>query len=348
MQCVVVVILWFCVTALNPPRLRKKKRTSAEIEEQQAQSHPVPPLGTDTKEKHAHRHNFASVLVQFHRTQCYFSATVQIASLTYGIFSTDMLNVFLLVPLATNGILPIVFTYILLLRYHRATLDITILTTVCWILASLVYWVLYSHVIPINGEIRNQNANYSAYEQFMYKLSALEACGGYSALAVCPDNFSLGKDEIVRASWRLRALTPVIWSFSSICLIVALGEEVKRRRREWKYHTVEQGTEVKDESRHGTEPYHHKATSGHEHGTHSLFKNSVVYCTVTALFSACVGMQLSLLSVSLSLKMTNVHNWTFGQIVAITVWTPPLLGYLYDEVKVFMPERFKTSTDELD
>ncbi|PZD30055.1 hypothetical protein A1F96_04660 [Pyrenophora tritici-repentis] len=89
-------------------------------------------------------------------------ATVQTASFTFGIFNADMLNVFLLLPLTTNGILPIVLAYILLIRHHKATPDITVLTTICWILASVVYWILYSHVIPINGEIQNKKANYSA------------------------------------------------------------------------------------------------------------------------------------------------------------------------------------------
>ncbi|KAI2487004.1 hypothetical protein Ptr902_01137 [Pyrenophora tritici-repentis] len=283
---------------------------------------------------------FASYILQ-----CVFvliiCATVQTASFTFGIFNADMLNVFLLLPLTTNGILPIVLAYILLIRHHKATPDITVLTTICWILASVVYWILYSHVIPINGEIQSKKANYSAYEQFMYKLSALEACGGYSALAVCPQNFLLGKDEIVRASWRLRTLTPLIWAVSSALLFVAVGSEVMRWRSEGKYHAVEQEAGVKEGGQRG------KEVSKQGHGTRSLFANRVVYGIVSVAFLAGLGMQLSLLSVSLSLKMTDALDWTFGQIVAIAIWTPPLLGYVYDEAKTFMPERFR-EPDELD
>ncbi|KAI0611349.1 hypothetical protein TUN199_02102 [Pyrenophora tritici-repentis] len=307
---------------------------------------PLSPLVLTTtppipKTKRSHRRNLLILLIQFHKSQCYFSATVQTASFTFGIFNADMLNVFLLLPLTTNGILPIVLAYILLIRHHKATPDITVLTTICWILASVVYWILYSHVIPINGEIQNKKANYSAYEQFMYKLSALEACGGYSALAVCPQNFLLGKDEIVRASWRLRTLTPLIWAVSSALLFVAVGSEVMRWRSEGKYHAVEQEAGVKEGGQRG------KEVSKQGHGTRSLFANRVVYGIVSVASLAGLGMQLSLLSVSLSLKMTDALDWTFGQIVAIAIWTPPLLGYVYDEAKTFMPERFR-EPDELD
>ncbi|KAI0589358.1 hypothetical protein Alg130_03003 [Pyrenophora tritici-repentis] len=313
---------------------------------QQTQNHhsvpssspPPPPI---PKTKRSHRRNLLILLIQFHKSQCYFSATVQTASFTFGIFNADMLNVFLLLPLTTNGILPIVLAYILLIRHHKATPDITVLTTICWILASVVYWILYSHVIPINGEIQNKKANYSAYEQFMYKLSALEACGGYSALAVCPQNFLLGKDEIVRASWRLRTLTPLIWAVSLALLFVAVGSEVMRWRSEGKYHAVEQEAGVKEGGQRG------KEVSKQGHGTRSLFANRVVYGIVSVASLAGLGMQLSLLSVSLSLKMTDALDWTFGQIVAIAIWTPPLLGYVYDEAKTFMPERFR-EPDELD
>jgi hypothetical protein len=47
--------------------------------------------------------NFENFLKEFHITQCYFSSTIQIAALTYGITNTNMLVRFMLIPLATNG-----------------------------------------------------------------------------------------------------------------------------------------------------------------------------------------------------------------------------------------------------
>lgn len=53
----------------------------------------------------------------------------------------------------------------------------------------------------------------------------------------------------------------------------------------------------------------------------------------TILFLAAIGMQLNVLLISTELKMVNPKGWTFGQIVAITVWIPPLLEYIYREMK---------------
>ncbi|KAJ8116867.1 hypothetical protein OPT61_g1812 [Boeremia exigua] len=170
-----------------------------------------------------------NLVVDFHKSQCFFSATIQIASLTYGIFDIDILNTFLLIPLATNSILPVVFSYILLLRYRKASLDtaVPVLTTICWLLASVVYWILYSHIIRINKHYPDDQKRYRAYQQFRFKLSALDECGGYSALSVCPGNFNLPKHDIISVSKKLRILTPILWGFSTIVLLVALEEQLR-------------------------------------------------------------------------------------------------------------------------
>jgi hypothetical protein len=58
-----------------------------------------------------------------------------------------------------------------------------------------------------------------------------------------------------------------------------------------------------------------------------------VYVLVTMCFLAGIGMQLSLLSIATSLDMMDRKDWSFGQVVAITIWIPPLLAYLYREVE---------------
>ena len=52
----------------------------------------------------------------------------------------------------------------------------------------------------------------------------------------------------------------------------------------------------------------------------------------TIIFLAAIGMQLNVLSISTELNMINPGGWTFGQIVAVTVWIPPLLEYIYREM----------------
>jgi hypothetical protein len=92
-----------------------------------------------------------------------------------------MLMTFMLTPLATNGVLPVICAYILLIRYNKASFDITLLTTLCWLLSIIVYWRLYSSIIPINRDITSDKRANLAYQQFMYKLLAINECGGLPA-----------------------------------------------------------------------------------------------------------------------------------------------------------------------
>lgn len=331
-----VVLLWFGFVAFELYYRRRSSKRAHAAEHPTDKPKPEPDQSDEASamecpKKPNHKKLFEDLLVDFHKAQCYFSATIQIASLNYGIFDTDMLVTFMLTPLATNGVLPVVFTFVLLFRCGRSTMDVTILTVACWFLASLVYWVLYANIIPINTQITSENKRYRAYQQFMYKLSALDACGGYSALAVCPQNFVVGKGDITSASHKLRVLTPLIWTFATFCLLMMLAGKVLKWRR-GKQHTLLSGGHQESQ------------TSLHEHGHPPFFRSrlgaTLTYWVVTLCFLAGIGMQLSLLSIGTSLNMMNRDDWSFGQIIAVTLWEQPLLGWLYVECKYWLKKKF--------
>ena len=60
--------------------------------------------------------------------------------------------------------------------------------------------------------------------------------------------------------------------------------------------------------------------------------NLIYYITVIA-FLVVVAMQLSLLSIGSSLEMMDVKDWSFGQVVAVTIWVPPMMNYVYCELR---------------
>jgi hypothetical protein len=234
MQCGFVTILWFIFSGF---KIRETLRYSTGSEETAVRSEKPLPAAQDTtpdareqntnvKSNHdtpSNQPNFEKFLEEFHVTQCYFSSTIQIAALTYGITSMNMLVTFMLIPLATNGVLPVVFTLVpLYKRNEKLKPGVIVLTVVCWILSSVVYWMLYSHVTPINSDI-DADTDYAIYRQFYYKLSATDACGGYSALAACPNKLGrLGRGKILDSSYKIRALTPIFWIFSTVCLLAIL------------------------------------------------------------------------------------------------------------------------------
>ncbi|KAH7089090.1 hypothetical protein FB567DRAFT_591202 [Paraphoma chrysanthemicola] len=361
MQCMLVVILWLGYAGFRMRNGHKDtaatKRTCEEV-----------PQRTPTPQQDL----FEDAIVQFHKTQCYLSGTIQVASLTYGIFDTDMLVTFLLIPLATNGILPVVMTFVLLLAVNKASLDLTILTVACWILSSLIYWILYSHIIPINSQIKKDERKAFAYQQFVYKLSAIPQCGGYSGLAACPNGFMSDTNKTVSASNKLTFLTPIIWTFSTTFLLVSL---VLRRKKWFRPKNLVSQDEVisangGEESaaflgdsetdpqktvsagadsdvgrvacRNGT----NRTSSRKVEQMFSEFKirpwKYLVYIIGTMGFLAGIGMQLSLLSVSTSLRMVDRKHWSFGQVVAFTIFAPPLFDYVYDVLETRMPKNFRT------
>lgn len=217
MQCAIVIILWFLLFTFG--RFGNKQPTPSKQPTQTTRTVSLKP----STEESTHLSLLEKLLVQFHVAQCYFSATIQVASLSYGIFSADLLMTFMILPLATNGVLPVIFGFFLLLQHGLDSFAITLVTSICWLLSTIVYWVLYASIIPIHERFESEERRYKAYQQFTYKLSSLDACGGYSALAVCPGNFHVGKDEVTSASRRLRYLTPIIWSFSTICILAIIS-----------------------------------------------------------------------------------------------------------------------------
>ncbi|KIN03342.1 hypothetical protein OIDMADRAFT_39710 [Oidiodendron maius Zn] len=237
------------------------------------------------------------LLLEFHKTQCFFSATLMIASLNYGIYIDDMLVAFLLIPLATNSVLPVVFAYLLLLYYRQSSTGITLLTISVYALSTLVYWSLYWRFSPLGGSI----GAFDIYQNFRYKLSALPACGGYSGLSVCPNIYtSQGLFNAGDASRRIKFLTPLIWSYSTFILFALLAYQLYRWRSK----------------RQNTDP--------------PVWYWAFWFTTIV--FLAAIAMQLNVLSISIELNMIDPGGWTFGQIVAVTVWIPPLLEYIYREM----------------
>lgn len=73
------------------------------------------------------------------------------------------------------------------------------------------------------------------------------------------------------------------------------------------------------------------------------------YWFTTIVFLAAIGMQLDVFSISLKLNMINTQDWSFAQIVAVTVWIPPLLEYIYREISEWLrrwPQTICLPSDE--
>lgn len=218
----------------------------------------------------------------------------------------------------------------------------TMMTTISWLLSSLVYWALYSHLIPIKVDMQDETAKVRLYNQFTFKLSALDACGGYSALAACPQNPLLGKDTIKHASHKIRVLTPIIWTFSTLCLLAIMVEKLLRlygplQNHDYSHPFLQQpdGAAQSEEDQTVLETF----PNAEDKYRRSMFENPYIYGTSVLCFLAGTGMQISLLTVALSLRMTDRNYWSFGQLVALTIWFPPFIAWLWNELEELMARK---------
>ncbi|KAK8054172.1 hypothetical protein PG996_013473 [Apiospora saccharicola] len=248
------------------------------------------------------------LLDNFHKSQCYFVGSLMVAALAYGIFERNMLVVFMMIPLATNGVLPVVLTYLLLVYYRKSTKPHALLTMAAYTLSSVVYWILYRQLNPQENDPKDKRV----YQQFMFKASDIPACKGYSGFTVCPENTRLGFDEVREASSQISNLTPIIWTFSTATLLgllvyrSGLLKLVLRRFREWRDRDrVHRNTSPSAQQYSEVKTMEGRRTPS---STKTFKLRDMVFGIAMAICPAAMGMQLSLLTIAHSFVAHDGHG----------------------------------------
>ncbi|KAM7184416.1 hypothetical protein V8F20_012239 [Naviculisporaceae sp. PSN 640] len=368
MQCALVVLLWagllfFAVKQHRSSKSRTRPESSSSFSSFKLQTQDELNPGTSERVsdriESPHFDALLSLLLDFHKSQCYFAGTLMVAS-AITIFSArasgsggiDIVITFLIIPLATNSILPVVFAYLLLIHFtppksHQrlgVSLPVTILTTTVYLFSSVIFWVLYSD-LPLQsrpgssteaGRVDDANDMYRLYR---LQLSSLPACGGYSGLAVCPFESrqrATAVEEGLDARRKLRVLTPIIWGWSTFVLLGCLwwqlcgtSKTIRRVVSLWKFRSAAKSPFVEKRVNH--------KESRSEKIIPSVYGSrwwTAGFWLTTMVFLAGVGMQLAVLWTAKLLGMVNDSDWGFGQIVAVTIWIPPLLEYLFEEIEL--------------
>ncbi|KAM7210543.1 hypothetical protein V8F06_014079 [Rhypophila decipiens] len=240
-------------------------------------------------------------------------------------------------------------------RRPAVSVPITILTGTVYILSSIIFWTLYSDLpLQTRSGTGIGDAN-DMYRLYRLQLSSLPACGGYSGLAACPfesKQRATAVEQGLDARKKLRVLAPIIWGWSTFVFVGLVGTQV--------YHAIMSGrgsarralqgvvTHVDGQSKQGE---NQKTEFGFE--AHMGAKDSegligpgpglkkvssrwwaAGFWLTTLGFLAGVGMQLAVLWTAKLLGMVNDQDWGFGQIVAVTIWIPPLLEYFFEEIEL--------------
>ena len=279
-----------------------------------------------------HEEKLITSIVDFQKAQCYFSIALQVASVASGsLVSTSMLDPNLLVPLSTNAILPLTLNLLVIHHFGRTSIYLSALTFFSWLIASIVFWHLYTWTfIPLywnytlnDDPIVSFFGHWDASTSLEASLGALPACGQHSAREICggtsPDPAYYELNPPMKAlSW-----TPLIWVFCTLYLVAIYFEQIGRARKGFalRYRAILNLFNV-------CIPSWLSIKLRKYLNKWKLSSDSIFQLTIIS-FLCLFGFQFYLFSNNVALGLVDTSSWGFGQIVAVFAWVPPMVEYVY-------------------
>ena len=296
-----------------------------------------------------HINSLVIALVDFHKAQCYFSCVIQITALAFfreskvsmrGTFYSspadhfnDLFDTSILIVLATSGLIPVNLVLACIMRYGRHSWYLLILSLITTLLATatLIASYYYTHVYG------------KPFEQYQNNLAdPFDDDNAYGGGVSCTLPFTL-EETLEGTIFPLCGNTKLannllptglidngwMWAVWANCIIwLFLGFGIKcynlkmfARRRE---KSLQFGTNL---------PV-----------IRYLIKRSRT-CTTWIIVSAipwslCIAGQFYLFSAFLEHSVIS-YEWSFGQIIAVTIWLPCLVEYVYIEWSRFHKHSFE-------
>lgn len=266
--------------------------------------------------KKEHVESLITALVDFHKSQCFFAITIQIAALflyhqTRSIndarnmhklsnYGDDLIDGALLVVLATGAFIPLNLTYACVARFGRQSWYLILLTFVANVLgtATLICSIAY------------QESMIPQAQSGASTLGPADECAvQYPVDQVL---FSLcGSNRLQRNFVDLQMLTPswiwAPWILAVVTFTLCIAKKVLAAIP-------------------CTSPLHDMLTSIAERHTMRFIAIGVI----VGLWLASIGAQLYLFGVYFQHDLIS-YTWSFGQLIAVTVWVPSLVEYAYIE-----------------
>ena len=279
-------------------------------------------------------------MVEFHKAQCYFSSVIQITALalfhtskksatktadTYYTANTfqDFFDTSVLIVLASSGLVPIALILACIVRYGRQSWYLLVLSWISTILASttLISSYYWAHNNISNDDWYDNNLDY------VYKNNNTYAAGtscdlsgflGDSVIPLCGNSKLLSNAlpvGLIANPW-----TWLVWTNCIVWMLFCLGKMcygtdhlfVIRARirafandRPWVRYLAEEGR---------------------AHRTWILL--------VIIPWSLCFAGQFYLFGAYFDHRVIS-YDWSFGQIIAVFVWVPSLVEFVYLELSKY-------------
>lgn len=269
------------------------------------------------KRKRDHSHALATALVEFHKNQCYFISAIEIAALVLGrqtrqitvaeewsSQTVPLFDLLLSIPLSMNGFVPVIFTLTFVSRYGRLSWHIIFLS---------VLTIALSTAALATTSVEGFFGNLGYLDQGPWSTrTKLEF-----ADLICGSNSSILQGAIAPMPINMH----LVWAIYSNCIVWSLWCIAKH---------------ISDRQPKGA--YLGRVLETCDEFSSRITKNRLSSRTLSALrhilfiliWMVCFGYHIYIYSLFPSNKMIS-QVWTFGQIIAVTVWVPAIVEFAYIE-----------------
>ena len=267
----------------------------------------------------SNRVTFAA-LVSFHKAQCYFSSTVQIAALIGSLGSTGSVlegdqsfDNSALVILATSGFIPVTFGLVSITRFGRTSWHLIMLSFITFALASATLLV-YNNYDLEDGFIESYTSSLEVIGFDDFGPCKIGAAMNNTLFPLCGS--SLLNSNTIPSSTITNRWVWVAWA---TCVAWMLSCFFSKLRDGMVTNAIR--SRLEDVIRH---PWMQLLSK-----TMSSIKGPLLIFIASSVL--CFGVQFYLVS------LFNQHNlvsqvWSFAQIIAVTVWIPSIFELFYDAV----------------
>ena len=260
-----------------------------------------------------HAETLVTALVDFHRNQYCFTIAVQIATVVYNskpyTWSSDNLDVVLVLILVGIGTVPITFVFICLTYYGRPSWYLKSLTLLTFLVSTGVLVMFTIYTAP-GGPADLKDRFEDVWTQ---ELSGSD-CGYYDSIIswLCgtstPGTNSHTGDSVI-FSWT--------WAAWTLCLV-------------WGSGSMFQGTPGRKSDSLRAELAFKFAGPIHVLRLKVLGRYEVWKIFFVLMWAICFAFQLYTSAIYVHRSLISM-TWSFGQIVAVTVWAPCLVEFFYIE-----------------
>lgn len=279
----------------------------------------LPRLSKQTRELHIEA--LVTAMVEFHKYQCYFASSVQIATLMVFVnLQTYDVDIRLLGLLAINGIVPIIFTLACIMQHGRQSWYLIVLSVLTFLLSTATMVINIDNYYRPKSSIHGNVDDLQPYLEYLCQSNIVDLCGK-------------PRDAIYGAYGLNLPLTfSAVWLYSSAWAVTYVLKKKfdnpgsskwkKCFPLVWMMRLLVPRSYISDIA-------------------HKLWE-----ILVLCLWAFCFAFQLYICKLYVNDSLISA-TWSVGQIVAVMIWLPSIVEFIYSEIGTVQPYSLLHSADHI-